>query len=201
MKMYKKSDLTLNHGLLVSTNGDIILPDINVVDQANRLETLAQKSVYLAGQPEATPMPTLEGFERVSIRDNKVKFNAVTPLMDKKADEAMAIMGELDDIATVEKANGMLAEFAALLDFVERDFVIDCGHELYVFDTPMLGSVLELTKDDIVNVIAEACGMAEEGITKRDLMINPFTGETHEIDKEETVDPLDDVRDFLSTKE
>ena len=185
MKMYKKSDLTLNHGLLVSTNGDIILPDINVVDQANQLETLAQKSAYLASQPEATPMPNLDGFERVSIRDNKVKFNAVTPLMDKKTDEAMAIMGELDDIATVEKANGMLAEFAALLDFVERDFVIDCGHELYVFDTPMLGSVLELTKDDIVNVIAEACGMAEEGITKRDLMVNPFTGETHEVCEDE----------------
>lgn len=185
MKMYKKSDLTLNHGLLVSKDGDIILPDINVVDQANQLETLAQKSAYLAGQPEATPMPSLDGFERVSIHDNKVKFNAVTPLMDKKADEAMAIMGELDDIATVEKANKMLGMFTALLDFVERDFVIDCGHELYVFDTPMLGSVLELTKDDIVNVIAKACGMAEEGITKRDLMVNPFTGETHEITEDD----------------
>lgn len=185
MKMYKKSDLTVNHGLLVSKDGDIILPDINVVDQANRLETLAQKTAYLAGQPEATPMPTLDGFERISIRDNKVKFRAVTPLMDKKTDEAMAIMGELDDIATVEKANDMLADFVALLDFVEQDFVIDCGHELYVFDTPILGSILELTKDDIVNVIAEACGMAEEGITKRDLMVNPFTGETHEVCEDE----------------
>lgn len=181
MKMYKKSDLTVNHGLLVSKDGDIIMPDINVVDQANRLETLAQKSAYLAGQPEATPMPTLDGFERISIRDNNVKFRAVTPLMDKKTDEAMAIMGELNDIATVEKANEMLGEFVALLDFVEQDFVIDCGNELYLFDTPILGSVLELTKDDIINVIAQACGMVDDGITKRDLMVNPFTGETHEV--------------------
>ena len=182
MKMYKKSDLTLNNGLLVSKDGDIILPDIRIVDQANKLETLAQQSAYLMTQPEATPMPSLDGFKRVSIKDNDgVKFTATTPLMDKKVEEAMAIMDELDDLATVKQANNMLHEFNALLEFVGNDFVVDCGSELYCFDTPMIGSVLDLTKDDIVNVVASACGMTDAGITRHDVMVNPFTSETHEI--------------------
>lgn len=186
MKMYKKSDLTLNHGLLVSKDGDIILPSISIVDQANRLETLAQQSAYLMTQPEATPMPSLDGFKRVSIKDNDgVKFTATTPLMDQKAEEAMAIMDELDDVATVNQANNMLHEFAALLEFAGNDFVVDCGNELYCFDTPMIGSVLDLTKDDIVNVVASICGMAEDGITKHDVMVNPFTGDTHEITEDD----------------
>lgn len=163
MKMYKKSDLTLNHGLLVSKDGDIILPDIRIVDQANRLETLAQQSAYLMTQPEATPMPSLDGFKRVSIKDDDgVKFTATTPLMDQKAKEAMAIMDELDDVATVKQANNMLHEFAALLEFVGNDFVIDCGNELYCFDTPTIGNVLELTDKEVTNAIAYLCGMTED---------------------------------------
>lgn len=186
MKMYKKSDLTLTNGLLVSKDGDIILPSISIVDQANHLETLAQQSAYLMTQPEATPMPSLDGFKRVSIKDNDgVKFTATTPLMDQKTEEAMAIMDELDDLATVKQANNMLHEFAALLEFVGNDFVVDCGNELYCFDTPMIGSVLDLTKDDIVSVVASACGMAEDGITKHDVMVNPFTGDTHEITEDD----------------
>lgn len=207
MKMYKKSDLTLTNGLLVSKDGDIILPSISIVDQANRLETMAQQSAYLMTQPEATPMPSLDGFKRVSIKDNDgVKFTATTPLMDQKAAEAMAIMDELDDLATVKQANNMLHEFAALLEFAGNDFVVDCGNELYCFDTPMIGSVLDLTKDDIVNVVASICGMAEDGITKHDVMVNPLTGETHEINQETDSDDVvssltklaQDVHDFCS---
>lgn len=186
MKMYKKSDLNLTNGLLVSKDGDIVLPDIRIVDQANRLETMAQQSAYLMAQPEAMPMPSLDGFKRVSIKDNDgVKFTATTPLMDQKAKEAMAIMDELDDMATVEQANNMLHEFAALLEFVGNDFVVDCGNELYCFDTPVIGSVLDLTKDDIVNVVAYVCGMAEDDITKHDVTFNPFTGDAHEIAKDD----------------
>lgn len=177
MKMYKKSELTLNNGLLVSKDGDIVMPDIRVVDQANYLETSLQKTEYLAKQPEATSMPSLDGFKRMSIKDSKVKFTATTPLMDMKQQEAMAIMDELDDMLLVERANDMLDDFKDLIDFVDNDFVIDCGNELYYFDTPMLGSVLELDKEGIVDVIAHVCGMAKDGITKHDVLVDPFTGD------------------------
>lgn len=180
MKMYKKSDLTINDGFLVSKDGDIILPDINIVNQANELETVLQQSEYIAAQPEATPMPSLDGFKRVSIKDSKTKFTTATPLLDGKQAEAMAIMNELDDVMLVEKANEMLSMYGELIDFVDNDFVVDCGDSLYRFDTPLLGSVLELTKEDVVDVIARACGMREEGITKHDMLVNPFTNEVIE---------------------
>lgn len=163
MKMYKKSDLVLNHGLLVSKDGDIVLPDSVIVEQANRLETLVQKAAYLMAQPEATPMPSLDGFERKSIKDSDSrKFKATTPTIDSKVDEAMRIMGELDDAKAADKANSMLDDFDSFVDFVTQDFVVDCGNQLCLFDTPMLGDVLKLTEADVVNAIAYVCGMTED---------------------------------------
>ena len=166
MKLYKKSDLSLINGMLVSTEtNDIIMPDINVVKQANALETIAQKAKYLAAQPEATPMPSLKGFERKSIKDDLiggVKFEAKTPGLDFKAAEAMALMSELDDVETTNKANAMLDKFTELLAFVKNDFVIDFGGGTPVFDTPTLGSILELTQQDIVDVIAMAAGLEKD---------------------------------------
>lgn len=163
MKMYNKSDLSMNHGLLVSKDGDIVLPDFRIVQQANELETLIQKMKYLSAQPKAAPMPSLDGFKRRSIDDSESrKFEVSTPTMDAKADEAMKLMEELDDMAVADKANGMLDDFKSLLDFVTQDFVVDCGNQLYKFDTPMLGNVLMLTEAEVVNAIAYVCGMAEE---------------------------------------
>jgi hypothetical protein len=162
MKMYKKSDLQFNNGLLITKDGDIVLPDIRIVDQANELETLLQKSKYLASQPEAMPMPSLDGFKRKSITENDSQFTVSTPFMDAKEAEALAIMDEIDDMRAVDEANNMLLGFAAIIDFVKNDYVIDCGDELYRFDTPTIGSVLDLTESDVVNIIATICGMVKE---------------------------------------
>lgn len=164
MKMYKKSELTLNHGLLVSKDGDIVLPDYRIVRQANALEDMVQETAYLMAQPEATPIPSLDGYKRVSIDDSETrKFTVDTPTMDAKAEEAMKLMDEIDDMATADKANSMIKRFKPLLDFVSQDFVVDCGDQLYKFDTPVLGSVLELTEADVVKAVAYVCGMTEEG--------------------------------------
>lgn len=163
MKVYNKSDLTLNHGLLVSKDGDIILPDYRIVHQANKLETLLQRTAYLVGQPKATPMPSLDGFKRRSIDDNESrKFDVSTPVMDAQAEEAAKLMDELDDVATAGKANAMLDDYKQFLDFVDQDFVVDCGDQLYKFDTPVLGNVLELSETDVINAIAYICGMVED---------------------------------------
>ena len=165
MKMYKKSNLSLTNGMLVSISGDIIVPDIRVVKQANALETIAQKAKYLAAQPEATPMPSLNGFKRESIKDEltkDVKFEAKTPALDFEAAKAMALMDELDDVETTNKANAMLDKFTELLAFAKNDFVIDCGgNDVIPFDTPTLGSILRLTQQDIIDVVAMASGLEE----------------------------------------
>lgn len=192
MKMYKKSELSLVNGLLVAGSGDIVCPDPEVVAQANTLETQLQKAEYLAGQPSATPMPSLDGFERVSIKDNHVQFKAVTPLMDEKADEAMRIMNEIDDVTTVEKANSMLEHFSKLIGFVSQDYVVDSSIGVMEFDTPLLGSILELTVDDVVNAVAQVCGMDECGMRKRESLVNPFTGEEKPVVTDEDSDESDD---------
>ena len=158
MKMYKKSELTLNHGMLVTKDGDIVLPGSDIVAQANALETLFQKFEYLDDQPEATPAPTLDGFVRKSER-SKPTFEPSTPTLDRQAHEAMAMMNELDRVEKFAKANCALHEFEALLDFAANDFVVDCGDELAMFDTPMMGSILELTPKDVADVIALTCGL------------------------------------------
>lgn len=179
MKMYKKSDLTLNNGLLVSKDGDIVLPEYRIVQQANALETIVQEAAYLMDQPEATPMPSLDGFKRRSISDSESrKFTVDTPVMDAKAKEAMQLMDEIDDMATADKANAMLDKFKSLLDFVTQDFVIDCGDQLYKFDTPMLGDVLKLDEADVISAIAYVCGMTKDDDEPMgDAMVIPATKE------------------------
>jgi hypothetical protein len=158
MKMYKKSDLQLINGMLVSGD-EIVMPAASIVDQANRLETLVQKAEYLASQPSAAPMPSLDGFERKSENEIREHFTAITPVTDAKVMEAMAIMDEADDIAISEAANELLANFTDLAKFVREDYVIDCGTPVPAFDTPELGSILELTMDDVMHAIAKVCGM------------------------------------------
>lgn len=188
MKLYKKSDLTLDaSGLLVSKDGDIILPDIRIVDQANELDTMIQQHEYLAAQPEATPMPSLDGFQRMSIKDkSRGWFEVKTPLLDAEFDKAMAIMDEIDGQVKASAANQMLDKFAALIEFVDSDSVIDCGDQLYCFDTPMIGSVLELTKEEILEIIAVIADF--DGIVNKDKDADKKT-----ITSDELIDSLKEV--------
>ena len=164
MKMYKKSTLSLIDGMLVSPDGDVVSVDSAIVSQANKLETLFQQGKYLMAQPEATPAPSLDGFERKSAFDiSEAKFDVSTPILDAKAEETMALMDELDDMATASKANEMIEEFRELISFTMADYVFDCGTPVCLrFDTPTIGSVLELTPKDVSNVVALVNGMVEE---------------------------------------
>lgn len=167
MKMYSKSDLHLFNGLLVSDiSNDVILPNTKVVKQANLLETLAQKVAYLAKQPSAVEAPSLDGFVRESINDDVIedaKFKASTPLLDIEVAKSMAMMDEIDDMQVVEQANKLLDHFKDLLLFVSDDcFVGTSDGMMMKFDTPTLGSVLELTKDDVISVVAAVAGLEKE---------------------------------------
>ena len=163
MKMYKKSELTIIDGMLVSKGGDVISVDPMIVSQANKLETMVQQGMYLIAQPEETPAPSLDGFERKSDNDiEDSKFSVNTPILDAKAEETMALMDELDDMTVANKANDMLEEFKELILFAKADYVIDHGNGVVLrFDTPVIGSVLELTVEDITKAVALVNGMTE----------------------------------------
>lgn len=164
MKFYKKSDLSLKNGLLVSESGDVVNVDRNIVFEANTLETLLQKTAYLESQPKATPVPSLDGFKRKSIDDIRItKFEASTPTIDREIAKAMTMMDELDDVTVADKANQMLDEFKHLIEFVQDDSVLCCDPlGIHKFDTPTLGNVLELTEDDIITAVTTVCGLEEK---------------------------------------
>lgn len=167
MKMYKKSNLSLINGMLVcDSTGDVVVPDAAVVKQANVLETIVQQSHYLFTQPTATPMPSLDGFKRMTIKDdaiNDVKFEASTPMLDMQAAKTMQMMDEMDDLETAKKANELLAQFSDLLAFVENDYVVDTGDSaLVLFDTPVLGDVLKMTKEDVTKHVAYVAGLSPD---------------------------------------
>ena len=167
MKLYEKSSLSLFDGMLVAADGTIVVPDSKVVNQANELETLIQEAVYLMKQPDAAPVPSLSGFERKSVfKVKKEYFTAETPMLDKKANEAMALMDELDDASRATDINNHIQHFADLVRFAGADRIVcfednACSNR---FDTPVLGDPLKLSVDDLIDKIAFIHGVvaAEE---------------------------------------
>lgn len=154
-KMYKKDKLSMVDGMIVNKKGDIVVPDREIVNLANTLDTLLQKACYLMGQPEAQEGPSLDGFVRKSIKTDPGRFKPRTPVLDAKAKEALDLMDELDSVTTTTQMNGMLEEWAKLIEFADCDYVIDC--DIWrgdVFDTPYLCSnILELTRETIIQAI------------------------------------------------
>ena len=168
MKLYKKSDLSVINGMLVNSDNEVVIPVGNVIEQANFLETLLQKTEYINAQPKATPMPSLDGFVRKSIKDDlrgSMTFEVSTPVLDVEIAKTMAMMDEIDDIDSVHKANEVIKEFENLVAFTESEYVASqCDDTMVVCDTPTLGSILDLTKDDVVNAVAKICGLEPCGI-------------------------------------
>lgn len=162
-KIIKKSQLTFVDGMLVKDD-DVICIEPSIIHQANMLETLAQKTAYLAAQPDYSPVPSLDGFEREYAGDKLCQFTASTPILDSKVKEAMDIMDELDDVTTANQANSMLDNYRELYEFCSVDYVVGSLDKANViqFDLPTLGNPLDLTTDVIENVIAAACGMEVE---------------------------------------
>ncbi len=155
MKLYKKEDLVLKNGYLVTAGGnEVIVVDPAAVCQANRLETLYQKAAYLAEQPEATPIPSLDGFERESSHDVP-KFVCETPLNDAEVEHSIALMDEIDRAQVTQHMNEMLESMTELVEFVKSDEVVELeGLAPSQFDTPRLGDPLEWDLDFLMSRVA-----------------------------------------------
>ena len=164
MKMYKKSELKLVDGLLLAPDGTVVSPVGNVVAQANSLDTALQKATYLQAQPKATPMPSLDGFERKSCFSTKHKFHVETPLIDGKSEEAIALMDEIDDLDRANQVNKFLDKFEELIRFADSDSVVCTDSDaMEVFDTPMIGDPLMLSGHDIACIAGMIHGIFEVG--------------------------------------
>lgn len=166
MKAYKKSELKVVDGYLMTEDMQVVQVDPIVVRNMNALETFLQKASYVSDQPKAQAAPSLDGFERrTTARKYEVKVE--TPLTDKAVEEGVALMRELSQASDVRKVNEILEGFRAALDFLDSDIVVEqsmAGGGVR-FDTPLIdeafGDVLEASADDIVEAVARYCEVAD----------------------------------------
>jgi hypothetical protein len=167
MKLYDKKELTFRKGMLVTKDGDALRIAEAITEQANALETKMQEQMFLKDQPEATPAPTLDGFERKSIAKKKIRVKCATPLLDEKIKKAEAFMDELDAVDNANKVESTANKFIDLIEFAEDDFVLAdvCG-EPSVFDTPMLGNPLDYDCNLIMAAISLATGLTDVDLSK-----------------------------------
>jgi hypothetical protein len=81
-------------------------------------------------------------------------FSANTPELDKKAETAMKIMDEIDDMAKAEQANDYIADIRPLFGFVSDEFIVSGEQPTqHRFDLPTIGNPLELKKEDITDLV------------------------------------------------
>lgn len=162
MKIYQKADLKMKDGLIINDAGEIVAIDPEIVDLANNLETELQQARFLADQPEASPMPTLVGFKRKSMNEIEL-FECETPIQDKRAEDAMKLMEEIDQASLTTQMNLMLTNIKPLVLFAKDSDVIAMeATTLHRFDTPFMGNPLEWTEESISQVVAEINGCTIE---------------------------------------
>ena len=162
-KIYNKNNLVFHNGYICTKKGKVICVDADIVNQMNELETKYQMAKHLQAQPKATPMPTLNGFHRESIKDHSAKFSCDTPVHDAEVKKAIMLMDEIDMMAEVNNMNQILEEYNTLLQFTVNDEIVDKEDGTIIqFDTPVLGNPLEFTESDLINVIADMNGYKDD---------------------------------------
>lgn len=164
IKIVNKNKLQYKNGLLVDKKNRVVAIDQAIVDQLNMLETKLQQREYMDGQPKATPMPSLDGFERLSIHDSGA-FDVVvpeTPVMDKRIEEGLAFAKEAEKLYKADEANRIIHTYLrALAEFVSSDVVVvdydaNCLDEI---DTPTLGNPLTLDEESLITAVLLTLGV------------------------------------------
>ena len=154
-KLISKKNCQMVDGKIVY-NGCTVSIDRAVIMQFNKLETMVQQYLYLAGQPAYSKAPSLDGFERKSLLKAKRKYVGTpdTPMIDKRTAEAMAYMAEVDAVENASKVNEMIDRFGKLIDWAAKDaFFGDLDGDPCVIDTPELGNPLDLDDEDIIDIL------------------------------------------------
>lgn len=156
MKFMKKDKLVYKNGYLINKSGKIVMPRYDVVYQFNNLEWEFQRALYLKAQPKAVAAPSMEGWEKVSEHDVDVEdmFFAKTPTLDKKIEESIALMDDIDAANKVDKLRAISARYPKVIEFINSKEIIVYEDNEYQFDLAMLGNPLEFTVEKFRKVVS-----------------------------------------------
>lgn len=156
MKFMKKEKLTYKNGYLINEKGKIVMPDCDVVYQFNNLENEFQRALYLKAQPKAVAAPSMEGWEKISEHDVDMEdmFFAETPTLDKKIEESIALMDDIDAANKVDKLRAISVRYPKVIEFINSKEIIVRDDNEYRFDLATLGNPLEFTVEKFRRVVS-----------------------------------------------
>jgi len=157
MKIIKKADVQFEDGMYYMGDETVSIP-VKVRIQAEKLDLMWQEYQYLKGQPEYCSGPSLEGFERKSYKaQDRIRICAPeTPVHDKVAAEAQAMIRELKAADAAEETNGWIDKFGDLVDFCGSEKFVDEGCTTTFFvDAPAIGNLMTLTQDMVAGMLFE----------------------------------------------
>jgi len=154
-KLVSKSDLEFDQGY-VTYDGDVVSIGLALTRQLNELETKVQEARYLHRQPDAQPVPSMDGFERQSTINAICMDSPDTPELDASVERAMRIAKEIDAIDTSKKLNKVFSEYDKVAEFLATDKVLVDDAIIERIDTPVLGNPLELTGEKLLKILVEA---------------------------------------------
>lgn len=152
-KMYSKSDLTFVNGYLIDSDRNAVAIPTKAAVQLNGLEAFMQKQKYLHDQPDATPEPSLDGFEFESALASP-KIEVKTPTLDAKVQESKDILKELRSKEMESAVNGTLEAFADALRFLKEDTFVE-GDEVIRLDLATIGNPLYADADKLIDTICK----------------------------------------------
>lgn len=157
MKVYKKSKLTIENGLVLTKKGKVITLNPAVVKLANQLDLDLQKAMYLKAQPKATPAPSLKGFKPKSERMwDDAQLIVETPLHDAELAHSIELMEELDNMTNAVELENRISDYQDLLEFASSHSVLSYDSNPIYINTPELGNILELSAEEILEAITIA---------------------------------------------
>lgn len=150
-KMYKKSDLKFDNGYVLTQDDEVVALPPKVAEQLNEIETEIQKQQYLKDQPEAQPMPSLDGFQRKSIVKH-AHITVETKHLDREVRRCEGVLKDLRNMAEAEEANQKLAKYDEAICFLHGDKFVE-GTEVVMIDTPTIGNPLTATANDVIDML------------------------------------------------
>lgn len=150
-KMYKKSDLKFENGYVLTMDDEVVALPPHVAEQLNEMETEIQKVAYLNAQPEARPMPSLDGFERKSIVKH-AHVTVETKHLDREVRRCNGVLNDLRNMAEAQEANEKLAKYDEAIRFLHDDKFIE-GTEVIMVDAPTIGHILTADAVKVIDML------------------------------------------------
>ncbi len=167
MKIIKKSDITFKNGRFI-VGDECVGFDYEVGLTINLLERYYQRAIWKIDACNAMKSSqALEPFKFDSAFGCKFEIEAETPALDKRVEETLAIMGDMDRKLYANAANAFIESYdiAGLLDWLNADEVAVTFDTIEPkVDAKNIGNPLELDEERltaILSVIGEATVLPE----------------------------------------